>query len=130
MISSKLKGKKMQTNLLGNTLEICSKDPMTGFFRDGTCRINEEDFGSHSVCAVVTQEFLEYTKTQGNDLSTPRPEFGFVGLKPNDKWCLCAMRWKEAYEAGYAPKIDPNATSILATKHISKEILLSHSIKS
>lgn len=118
----------MQTNLFDEPLAVCSTSPMTGFLRDGTCTINEEDFGSHSVCAVMTDAFLEYTKSQGNDLSTPRPEFGFEGLKPGDKWCVCAARWAEAHAAGCAPKIDPKATSSLATKHAPKEILLEYSI--
>jgi uncharacterized protein (DUF2237 family) len=118
----------MQTNLLGKPLEKCSLEPLTGFYRDGSCRTAQEDSGSHSVCIIATNEFLEFSKRQGNDLSTPIPEFGFQGLKDGDKWCLCALRWKEAYEAGSAPKIDPNATSNLATKFVDKELLLEYAI--
>lgn len=118
----------MQTNLFDKPLIKCSTSPMTGFYRDGSCRTSENDFGSHSVCVVVTKEFLEFSKDKGNDLSTPMPEYGFFGLKEGDKWCLCAARWKEAYEAKCAPKIDPNATSILATQIVSKDILLEFSI--
>lgn len=118
----------MQTNLYDEPLTVCSTSPMTGFFRDGTCRVSFDDHGSHSVCVVVTDEFLEFSKSRGNDLSTPIPIYGFEGLKAGDKWCLCALRWKEAYEANCAPKIDAKATSNQATKFIPKEILLKFSI--
>ena len=118
----------MQTNLFGESLQICSSSPMTGFYRDGTCRTSPEDFSSHSVCIIVTDEFLGYSKAMGNDLSTPIPEYNFKGLKEGDKWCLCAERWHESYKAGYAPKIDPKATSSQSTKIISKEILLKFAI--
>ena len=97
-------------NVLGERLEICSIDPMTGFFRDGCCNTSEEDFGSHTVCAVMTAAFLEFSKAHGNDLSTPRPELGFRGLKPGDRWCLCAPRWQEALEAGQPPRVVLRAT--------------------
>ena len=87
-------------NVLGERLEVCSISPMTGFFRDGCCDTGREDIGSHTVCAVMTAAFLEFSKSRGNDLSTPMPEFGFRGLKPGDRWCLCAPRWQEALEAG------------------------------
>ena len=87
-------------NVLGERLEVCSLKPMTGFFRDGCCDTSREDAGSHTVCAVMTDEFLAFSKATGNDLSTPRPEFGFDGLKPGNRWCLCAPRWQEAFEAG------------------------------
>ena len=87
-------------NVLGERLEICSLSPMTGFFRDGCCDTSREDFGSHTVCAVMTAPFLAFSKSRGNDLSTPMPEFGFPGLKPGDRWCLCSPRWQEAFEAG------------------------------
>jgi uncharacterized protein (DUF2237 family) len=87
-------------NVLGDRLEICSLSPMTGFFRDGCCDTSREDFGSHTVCAVMTAPFLAFSKSRGNDLSTPMPEFGFPGLKPGDRWCLCSPRWQEAFEAG------------------------------
>jgi uncharacterized protein len=97
-------------NVLGEKLETCGKDPITGFYRDGCCNVGPDDFGLHAVCAVVTAEFLEFSKAQGNDLSTPRPEFGFEGLKPGDSWCLCAARWQEAFEAGSAPRVRLRAT--------------------
>ena len=97
--------KEESVNVFGEALESCSENPMTGFFRDGCCNTANEDLGAHTVCAEVTEEFLEYSKQQGNDLSTPRPEFGFVGLSPGDRWCLCAARWAEALEAGMAPRV-------------------------
>lgn len=97
-------------NVLGEVLEPCSRDPMTGFFRNGCCDTNPMDRGSHTVCAVMTAEFLAFSKARGNDLSTPRPEFGFAGLKPGDQWCLCAARFLEAYEAGQAPRVKLTAT--------------------
>jgi uncharacterized protein len=92
-------------NVLGERLEVCSISPMTGFFRDGCCNTGREDIGSHTVCAVMTAAFLEFSKSRGNDLSTPIPEFGFRGLKPGDRWCLCAPRWQEALEMGKAPRV-------------------------
>ena len=89
-------------NVLGEALQSCSTDPMTGFYRDGCCRTGPEDVGLHTVCAVMTTEFLEFSKSRGNDLSTPRPEWGFPGLKAGDRWCLCAARWRQADEAGMA----------------------------
>jgi uncharacterized protein (DUF2237 family) len=97
-------------NVLGDRLEVCSLSPMTGFSRDGCCDTSREDIGSHTVCAVMTAEFLEYSKSCGNDLSTPVPEFGFPGLKPGDRWCLCAPRWQEALQAGRAPRVVLRAT--------------------
>ncbi|ESA32335.1 hypothetical protein N836_27480 [Leptolyngbya sp. Heron Island J] len=96
---------------------------MTGFYRDGTCNTGPNDLGSHVVCAEVTEEFLTYTKAQGNDLSTPMPMYQFPGLKPGDRWCLCASRWKEAHEAGFAPKVVLAATHESALKTVSLEIL-------
>lgn len=118
----------MQTNLFGEPLQVCSASPMTGYYRDGTCRTSSEDAGSHSICIVVSEHFLGYSKAMGNDLSTPIPEYGFQGLKDGDRWCLCAQRWVEAHKAGYAPKIDPRATSNQATKFVKKEILLQFAI--
>ena len=92
-------------NVLGQELVPCSLDPVTGFFRNGCCDTSPEDVGSHTVCCVVTAEFLAYSKRAGNDLSTPRPDLGFPGLKPGDRWCLCAPRWKEALDAGAAPQV-------------------------
>ena len=89
-------------NVLGTELKECSCDPMTGFFRDGCCNTSKEDFGIHTVCIIATKEFLEFSKSAGNDLSTDNPQFNFKGLKPGDKWCLCALRWKEADDAGAA----------------------------
>lgn len=118
----------MQTNILGTNLQVCCTSPMTGFYRDGVCRTTPEDFGTHTVCAIMTNEFLEFSKSKGNDLSTPVPQFDFPGLKEGDKWCLCALRWQEAYEAGCAPKINAEATSNATTKFIKKEILLEYKI--
>ncbi|WP_170561098.1 DUF2237 family protein [Ruegeria atlantica] len=97
-------------NVLGGVLAPCSRDPMTGFFRDGACNTCAEDQGSHTVCAIMTAEFLAYSKYVGNDLSTPRPEFDFAGLRPGDKWCLCAGRFLQAHDEGCAPKVDLEAT--------------------
>jgi uncharacterized protein (DUF2237 family) len=97
-------------NVLGGPLSPCSMDPVTGFFRNGCCETGPEDVGMHTVCAVMTAEFLAYSRSVGNDLSTPRPEFGFEGLKPGDRWCLCAPRWKEALDAGLAPQVVLEAT--------------------
>ena len=97
-------------NVLGEPLEICSFKPMTGFYRDGCCNTGPEDIGSHTVCAVMTADFLEFSKSRGNDLSTPLPEFGFPGLRPGDRWCLCAPRWQEALDANRAPRVVLRAT--------------------
>jgi uncharacterized protein (DUF2237 family) len=97
-------------NVLGDRLDVCSMEPKTGFFREGCCNTNREDVGSHTVCAVMTAEFLEFSQSRGNDLSTPMPQFGFPGLKPGDRWCLCAPRWREALEAGQAPRVVLRAT--------------------
>lgn len=97
-------------NVLGGVLASCSRDPLTGFFRDGACNTCVEDQGSHTVCAVMTAEFLAYSKYVGNDLSTPRPEFNFPGLKPGDSWCLCAARFLQAHDEGCAPKVHLEAT--------------------
>ncbi|MFN8256081.1 MAG: DUF2237 domain-containing protein [Bacteroidales bacterium] len=100
----------MQKNIFGEPLKICSKKPLTGFYRDGCCTFGDDDAGMHSVCVVVTAGFLEFSARVGNDLSTPRPEWGFPGLLPGDRWCLCASRWVEAWKAGVAPLIIPEAT--------------------
>jgi len=97
-------------NVLGGELKSCSTEPMTGFFRNGCCETGAQDFGMHTVCAVMTADFLAYSKRAGNDLSTPHPEYGFQGLSPGDRWCLCAPRWKEALDAGAAPKLVLEAT--------------------
>jgi uncharacterized protein len=106
-------------NVLGEPLEICSIKPMTGFYRDGCCNTGREDVGSHTVCAVLTSDFLEFSKLRGNDLSTPMPEFGFPGLKAGDRWCLCAPRWQEAFEANQAPRVVLRATHEAALAHCS-----------
>ena len=104
-------------NVLGEPLEMCSMKPMTGFYRDGCCNTGREDIGSHTVCVVVTAAFLDFSKSCGNDLSTPVPEFGFQGLKPGDRWCLCAPRWQEAFEANQAPRVVLRATHEGALSH-------------
>ena len=103
-------------NVLGEPLTPCSEEPMTGFFRDGCCNTSPEDLGRHVVCVRVTADFLEFSASRGNDLSTPHPEFGFPGLKPGDQWCLCAARWQEALEAGMAPRVVLQATHASALK--------------
>ena len=102
---------KQALNVLGTALMACSYDPLTGFFRDGCCNTDKHDQGSHVVCAKVTQAFLDFSLQRGNDLITPRPEHRFAGLKPGDRWCLCALRWKEAFDAGVAPPV------VLASTH-------------
>ena len=92
-------------NVFGDVLEACNEEPVTGFFRDGCCNTSGQDAGSHTVCVRLTAEFLEFSRFRGNDLSTPRPEFAFPGLKPGDRWCLCAARWLEAHDHGMAPKV-------------------------
>ena len=109
--------------VLGGELALCCKDPMTGFFRDGFCRTNEHDRGTHVICATITEEFLKFSLSRGNDLITPRPEFSFPGLKPGDRWCLCALRWKEAHEAGVAPAVHLHATHEKALEYIPLRIL-------
>lgn len=110
-------------NVFGQPLETCCLDPKTGFFRDGFCRTDESDFGRHVVCAIVTREFLEFTLKRGNDLMTARPEMDFPGLKPGDRWCLCAIRWREAHEAGFAPPVVLDSTDIKALEHVPIEVL-------
>ena len=100
-----------QVNVLGGRLLTCSTQPLTGFFRDGCCHTGPQDAGSHTVCAIMTDEFLAYSQMAGNDLSTPRPEFDFSGLKSGDRWCLCAARWEQARQAGAAPKVILEATN-------------------
>ena len=110
-------------NVLGGDLLPCSKDPMTGFFRDGCCETGPTDRGRHIVCVVVTDKFLNYSKAQGNDLSTPRPEYRFAGLKAGDQWCLCLERWREAYKAECAPQVVLEATHEIALERIPFETL-------
>jgi uncharacterized protein (DUF2237 family) len=110
-------------NVLGDPLEMCSQTPLTGFFRDGHCNTCVQDQGSHTVCAIMTGEFLAFSKYVGNDLSTPRPEYGFAGLKPGDQWCLCASRFLQAHEEGCAPKVHLAATHKRALDIVPLEIL-------
>jgi uncharacterized protein (DUF2237 family) len=115
-------------NVLGGKLETCSRRPLTGFYRDGGCDTGTEDLGVHVVCAQVTAEFLEFSRAKGNDLVTPQPALGFPGLKPGDRWCLCATRWKEAFEAGVAPPIVLEATHVNALDIVSLEDLKKHAL--
>jgi len=115
-------------NVLGGKLEACSIKPMTGFFRNGCCDTSTQDLGSHTVCAVMTAEFLKFSKSRGNDLSTPMPQYGFQGLKPGDRWCLCAPRWQEAFEAGEAPRVVLRATHKGALEYCSLADLKRHAI--
>jgi hypothetical protein len=115
-------------NVLGGTLEVCCTSPITGFYRDGLCNTGGGDYGVHVVCAQVTKEFLDYTKAQGNDLSTPVPAFNFPGLKPGDRWCLCASRWKEAFDDGVAPPVVLEATHASALEYVSLDDLKQHAI--
>lgn len=115
-------------NVLGGKLEICSTSPMTGFFRDGCCQTGPQDVGTHVVCARVTAEFLAFTKSLGNDLSTPMPMYNFPGLKPGDCWCLCVSRWKEALDTGFAPPINLAATHEAALHVVPLEVLKEHAI--
>ena len=113
-------------NVLGSELILCSRDPLTGYFRDGCCNTDASDRGSHVICAVVTAEFLEYSKSRGNDLSTPRPEYRFPGLKDGDRWCLCALRWREALSEGIAPDVVLECTHEKALDFVSLDHLLAH----
>lgn len=113
-------------NVLGQPLEACSQTPLTGFFRDGHCNTCTEDHGSHTVCAIMTAEFLAFSKYLGNDLSTPRPEFQFPGLKPGDQWCLCAARFLQAYNEGCAPRVHLAATHQRALDIVPFDVLESH----
>jgi uncharacterized protein (DUF2237 family) len=115
-------------NVLGGELEICGTDPLTGFFRDGCCTTGPEDLGSHTVCAVVTAEFLAHQQAVGNDLTTPRPEYGFGGLTPGDRWCVVAARWLQAYRAGVAPPVVLAATHERATDIVPLDALRAHAV--
>jgi uncharacterized protein (DUF2237 family) len=117
-----------QTNVLGGILASCSNDPVTGFFRDGCCNTGPSDQGLHTVCAVMTDEFLAYSKDAGNDLSTPMPDYGFPGLNAGDQWCLCAARWEQARAAGYAPKVRLAATNQVTLAICKLDDLIGHAI--
>jgi uncharacterized protein (DUF2237 family) len=116
----------MAKNVLGGDLECCCMDPVTGFFRNGKCDTNGEDTGMHTVCAVMTEEFLVYSKEAGNDLSTPVPQYDFPGLKPGDRWCICLMRWIEACKAGSAPKISLKATHTSVLEFVDLDVLMDY----
>lgn len=118
----------MPLNVLGDELEPCSYDPMTGYYRDGCCNTGAGDVGVHTVCVVVSEEFLAFSAAVGNDLSTPRPEYGFAGLKPGDRWCLCAPRWQEAYDAGLAPQVVLAATHEQTTEWCDRAALFALAI--
>jgi len=118
----------IQKNPFGEEILPCSEQPMTGFFRDGCCKTSKNDHGSHTVCAVLTDEFLEFSKSRGNDLSTPRPEYGFDGLQAGDRWCLCAGRWLEAHEAGYAPKVALRSCNESALEIVELAVLRQYAI--
>jgi hypothetical protein len=115
-------------NVFGKPMQTCSTNPMTGFFRDGCCRSGADDIGLHLVCSVMTREFLDFSKIRGNDLITPIPEYHFPGLKPGDRWCLCVLRWKEAFEAGVAPKVVLDSTHISTLEFVDLEDLERHSV--
>ena len=117
-----------QKNVLGQPLETCGCEPMTGFYRDGCCNTGREDLGLHTVCVVMTAEFLAFSKAQGNDLSTPMPQYGFDGLKPGDRWCLCASRWKEALDAGAPPQVVLEATHATTLHIVSLEELKKYAV--
>jgi uncharacterized protein len=115
-------------NVFGRPLKTCGTNPMTGYFRDGCCHTDPDDRGLHVVCAIMTNQFLAFSRLQGNDLSTPRPEYAFPGLKAGDRWCLCANRWLEAYAAGKAPIVDLEATHLNALGVVSLDQLKEHAL--
>jgi len=117
------------SNVLGQPLQACSFEPLTGFYRDGCCHTGPGDRGLHTVCTVVTSEFLRFSKAAGNDLSTPMPEYEFPGLNPGDRWCLCVTRWMEAFDAGCAPQVVLEATHISALEYVSLEDLQDHAVE-
>lgn len=119
----------MAKNVFGTDIITCSEEPMTGFFRDGCCKTGPQDQGVHTVCAVMTEEFLEFSKLKGNDLSTPRPQWKFPGLKPGDRWCLCASRWVEAYKAGKAPKVKLEATHEKTLEIVDLDTLVKYAVR-
>lgn len=128
MIPDEFGGGGVQRNVLGGPLGSCSERPVTGFFRDGCCNTGPDDLGLHTVCVVLTDDFLIFSQRRGNDLSTPRPEFGFPGLKAGDRWCLCAARWREAFEADAAPRVVLNATNEATLEVVSLDILKRYAV--
>ena len=129
MIATNTQDEIKQRSVLGTPLIPCSDDPMTGFYRDGCCTTGPEDSGSHTVCAVMTAEFLAFSVSRGNDLSTPRPEWGFPGLHPGDRWCLCAPRWQEALEADCAPGVILEATNERSLEIVDLDDLRAHAVE-
>jgi uncharacterized protein (DUF2237 family) len=119
---------QMAKNVMGTPLVPCSLDPLTGYYRDGCCHTGDEDLGTHTVCALVTDEFLQFSLSKGNDLITPRPEYRFPGLKAGDKWCLCASRWVEAYKAGVAPPVILEATHEKTLQYVSLDVLIEYAV--
>ena len=122
-------GRAPSINVLGGVLTPCSTRPVTGFYRDGCCNTGAEDLGLHTVCVVLTAEFLTFSKSRGNDLSTPMPQYGFPGLNPGDRWCLCASRWKEAYDANTAPQVVLEATHAVTLQVVSLAALKQHAFR-
>jgi uncharacterized protein (DUF2237 family) len=122
-------GRAPSINVLGGVLEPCSTRPVTGFYRDGCCNTGAEDFGLHTVCVVLTEAFLVFSKSRGNDLSTPMPQYGFPGLNPGERWCLCASRWKEAFDAGVAPQVVLEATHTVTLQVVSLAALKQHAFR-
>lgn len=116
-------------NVLGEPLQPCSIDPLTGYYRDGCCNTSADDTGSHVICAQMTAEFLEFSRGRGNDLITPMPQYRFPGLKPGDRWCVCALRWREAWAVGVAPPVNLAATHENALRYVALEILQQHALK-
>lgn len=119
----------MAKNIFGEELITCSTSPLTGFYRNGCCETGADDSGTHTVCAQMTEEFLAFSRSRGNDLITPIPAYNFPGLKPGDFWCLCALRWLEAYRAGLAPDVRLEATNEATLKLVPMEVLLEHALK-
>jgi uncharacterized protein (DUF2237 family) len=126
--SEKPQKPQKQLNVLETDLEVCGTDPMTGFYRNGCCNTGNDDVGTHTVCIIVTDEFLKFSKSKGNDLSTPIPQFGFEGLNAGDSWCLCALRWEEAKLAGFAPHVKLTATNIKTLEFVELNALKEHQI--
>lgn len=122
-------GRAPSINVLGGVLEPCSTRPVTGFYRDGCCNTGSDDIGLHTVCVVMTAEFLVFSKSRGNDLSTPMPQYSFAGLQPGDRWCLCASRWKEAFDAGAAPQVVLEATHAVTLHVVSLGDLKQHAFR-